>query len=221
MYSSHSNASVTWWSARASSSRTFVQSGSGRAAGRDGVTPAEGYSRRANSASSNSATSGQELKFASLARRNQSATADLPHPTARAICRQLSTPPTRCRRRTSLIFCIASLGCATPSLLFVKKGRRMAVYKGLRRFDRCRAVRPGAGHAGHQSDMPDSIPLEQRNRPPSHWNAVRHHSGMLSAIIPESCPSWRGTRSRRWIAILQSGLVLSAERAALPLGAQG
>jgi hypothetical protein len=70
------------------------------------------------------------------------------------------------------------------------------LYKGLRRFDRRRVVRPGAGHAGHQSGMPDSIPLLPRNRPPSHRNAVRHHSGMLSAIIPESCPSWPGTRNR-------------------------
>ena len=107
---------------------------------------------------------------------------------------------------------VAADSCATLSLLFVKKGRRMAVYKGLRRFDRCRAVRPGAGHAGHQSDMPDSIPLEQRNRPPSHWNAVRHHSGMLSAIIPESCPSWRGTRTRLGDLPPQSRLKASTNR---------
>lgn len=71
----------------------------------------------------------------------------------------------------------------------------MAENKGLRRFDRCRTLRSGQGHAGHQSGMPDSIPLQQRNRPASHRNAVRHHSGILSAISPESCPSWRGTRT--------------------------
>jgi hypothetical protein len=71
----------------------------------------------------------------------------------------------------------------------------MAVNKGLRRIGRSWALDPGAAHAGHQSGMPDSIPLQQRNRPPSQRNTVRHHSGMLSAISPESCPSWRGTRS--------------------------
>jgi hypothetical protein len=71
----------------------------------------------------------------------------------------------------------------------------MAVNKGLRRIGRSWALDPGAAHAGHQSGMPDSIPLQQRNRPPSQRNTVRHHSGMLSAISPESCPSWRGTRT--------------------------
>src|SRR6202040_998169 len=121
LYSSHSRASVIWWSARASSSRTFVQSGNGRVEERAGPATAVGYSRRDNSASSSPATSNQVLKFATFARRKQSATADFPHPTARANCRQLSTPPSRCRRRTSLIFCIASLGCATPSLLSGEK----------------------------------------------------------------------------------------------------
>ena len=73
----------------------------------------------------------------------------------------------------------------------------MAVYKGLRRFDRSQVLSPGAGHAGHQSGMVDSIPLHQRNRPPSDRNTVRHHSGMLSAISPESCPSWPGLRSNK------------------------
>jgi hypothetical protein len=71
----------------------------------------------------------------------------------------------------------------------------MAVNKGLRRIGRPWCPVPGAAHAGHQSGMPDSIPLQQRNRPPSQRNTVRHHSGMLSAISPESCPSWRGTRN--------------------------
>ena len=34
--------------------------------------------------------------------------------TAQLICRQLVTPPSRCRRSMSLILSIASLGCATP-----------------------------------------------------------------------------------------------------------
>jgi len=31
--------------------------------------------------------------------------------------------------------------------------------------------------------------------PPSAWNGVRHHSGMLSAISAERCPGWRGIRT--------------------------
>jgi hypothetical protein len=34
-----------------------------------------------------------------------------------------------------------------------------------------------------------------RKCPPSQRNTVRHHSGMLSAFRPESCPSWPGTRT--------------------------
>ena len=33
--------------------------------------------------------------------------------------------------------------------------------------------------------------------PPSAWNGVRHHSGMLSAIRAERCPGWRGIRNFR------------------------
>ena len=43
--------------------------------------------------------------------------------------------------------------------------------------------------------MPDTIPLEGQNCPAWRRNTVRHASGMLSAIIPESCPSWAGTRN--------------------------
>lgn len=43
--------------------------------------------------------------------------------------------------------------------------------------------------------MPDTIPLKGQNCPAWRQNTVRHASGMLSAIIPESCPSWAGTRS--------------------------
>jgi hypothetical protein len=56
----------------------------------------------------------------------------------------------------------------------------MAVYKGLRRFDRYRALRPGTGHAGHQSGMSDSIPPLRE--------IVRHATGTLSGITPECCP---------------------------------
>jgi hypothetical protein len=62
-------------------------SGSGRADGRDAVAPAAGYNRRDNSTSSSPATLAQSLRFATLARRKQSATVDFPHPAARANCR--------------------------------------------------------------------------------------------------------------------------------------
>jgi hypothetical protein len=71
----------------------------------------------------------------------------------------------------------------------------MTVNKGLRRFDRSRVLGPRAGHAGHQSGMPDSIPLPSAKCPPWHRNTVRHHSGMLSAISPEFCPSCPGLRN--------------------------
>jgi hypothetical protein len=43
--------------------------------------------------------------------------------------------------------------------------------------------------------MPDTIPLKGQNCPAWRRNTVRHASGVLSAIIPESCPSWAGTRN--------------------------
>jgi hypothetical protein len=43
--------------------------------------------------------------------------------------------------------------------------------------------------------MPDRVPLERHNRPPSARNRVRHPAGILSAIGPECCPAWPGTRS--------------------------
>jgi hypothetical protein len=32
--------------------------------------------------------------------------------------------------------------------------------------------------------------------PPSAWNSVRHHGGMMSAISAERCPRWRGIRTK-------------------------
>jgi hypothetical protein len=110
----------------------------------------------------------------------QSATADFPHPTALASRRQLSTPPSRCSLSTSLIFCIASLDCAIPSPLFVKKGRRMAVYRGLRRFDRAGWSVPGRL-------MLDTNPA-CRTAFRSDGKIVRHATGTLSSITPECCP---------------------------------
>src|SRR5271167_4890826 len=43
--------------------------------------------------------------------------------------------------------------------------------------------------------MPDSVPFEHQNRPASDRNAVRHVTGILSAMPPECCPSWSGTRN--------------------------
>lgn len=50
-------------------------------------------------------------------------------------------------------------------------------------------------HDGHRSDMADSIPLTPPNRSSSDRNSVRHASGRVSAITPESCPSWAGART--------------------------
>jgi hypothetical protein len=94
----------------------------------------------------------------------------------RANCRQLLTPPSRCSRSTSLIFCIASLGCATLRSFLVKKGRRMAVNKGLRRFDQLRAL--GSGPL-----MPDTNPA-CRTAFRSTSEIIRHPIGTLSAISP-------------------------------------
>jgi hypothetical protein len=41
-------------------------------------------------------------------------------------------------------------------------------------------------HAGQRSAITDNIPLERQNRPAPARNTVRHHTGILSAIIPES-----------------------------------
>jgi len=43
--------------------------------------------------------------------------------------------------------------------------------------------------------MADSIPLELPQWPSSGRNAVRHAVGTVSAITPESCPSWAGIRN--------------------------
>src|SRR5690606_24675821 len=42
--------------------------------------------------------------------------------------------------------------------------------------------------------MADTIPKRPKKCPPSNRNAVRHDAGTLSAISPESCPPWAGTR---------------------------
>jgi hypothetical protein len=69
------------------------------------------------------------------------------------------------------------------------------VNKGLRRLIPDRVVL-----AGH---MPDTIPRcrtafrsNTQNRPASDRNAVRHVIGILSAMPPERCPSWSGTRNK-------------------------
>lgn len=44
--------------------------------------------------------------------------------------------------------------------------------------------------------MADTIPERPQKCPPSDRNAVRHDAGTLSAIRPESCPPWTGTRNQ-------------------------
>jgi len=55
---------------------------------------------------------------------------------------------------------------------------------------------PRAGYRGQRSEiMADTLPLQRRNCPPSGRNIVRYAIGTVSAIAPESCPSWAGTRN--------------------------
>src|SRR5690606_5175002 len=182
---------------RASSSRTHTQSGSGRDFGRGAGFAVAGYSRCSSSSSSRLSTTSQLVSPAALARCRHSATAVLPQPVARAIRRQLDTPANRCKRSMSLIFRIASLCWATVSLL--GKRAKRGGEKGLRRdappAGGC--YRSRAGDRGQRSEiMADSVPLRPPKCPPSGRNTVRHAAGMVSAIGPESCPSWAGTRTR-------------------------
>lgn len=77
--------------------------------------------------------------------------------------------------------------------------------------------------------MPDTIPLEGQNCPAWRQNTVRHAAGMLSAIIPESCPSWAGTRIQRigetdlgtdgeWTAYLYESFISGMWRGTKPHG---
>jgi hypothetical protein len=68
---------------------------------------------------------------------------------------------------------------------FKQKGQRVTRKQRLtsKRLGCSGSFRP---HAGQRSAITDSIPLESQNRPASARNTVRHHTGMLSAIIPES-----------------------------------
>jgi hypothetical protein len=45
--------------------------------------------------------------------------------------------------------------------------------------------------------MPDSNPADWPKCPASARNAVRHATGTVSAITPESRPSWTGARNRK------------------------
>ncbi len=44
--------------------------------------------------------------------------------------------------------------------------------------------------------MADTLPAPRRNCPPSGRHTVRHATGTVSVIAPESCPSWAGIRNR-------------------------
>jgi hypothetical protein len=67
-------------------------------------------------------------------------------------------------------------------------------------------------HGGHCSGMADSIPLHPPKCPPSHRNGVRHAAGMLSAITPESCPSWAGARTTPKIVHVHPGILFTFRR---------
>ncbi|HSN80777.1 MAG TPA: hypothetical protein VLR44_10400 [Rhodoferax sp.] len=48
--------------------------------------------------------------------------------------------------------------------------------------------------------------------PPSPWNGVRDDAGMLSAISMESCPPWRGIRTKT-LARIQNGFIKMGSKA--------
>ena len=58
-----------------------------------------------------------------------------------------------------------------------------------------RAAYASLGHSEHH-----------RRCPRSDWNAVRHHSGTLSAITAECCPGWRGIRTSPIFVTDRSGV---------------
>src|SRR5690606_30686010 len=93
-------------------------------------------------------------------------------------------------RSKSLILRITSLGCATASLPFVKRAKGGGD-RGLA------SRRPFRGYADSVPAMTDTIPLIIQNCPASFRSTVRHAIGMLSAIRPESRPSWAGARTFR------------------------
>jgi hypothetical protein len=50
-------------------------------------------------------------------------------------------------------------------------------------------------HAGQRSGHGGQHSADPPNRPSSARTGVRHAAGMVSAITPESCPSWAGVRT--------------------------
>jgi hypothetical protein len=49
-------------------------------------------------------------------------------------------------------------------------------------------------HAGQRSGHGGQLSADPPHRPSSARTSVRHAAGMVSAITPESCPSWAGVR---------------------------
>src|SRR5690606_666278 len=100
-------------------------------------------------------------------------------------------------RSMSLIFRIASLCWATASLL--GKRAKGGGEKGLRRdappAGGTRQLNRAADGGQRSGAMTDTVPLWSSKCPPCGRNAVRHAAGMVSAIRPEYCPSWAGTRN--------------------------
>ncbi len=148
--------------------------------------PWVGYSRASNSPSFRAATTAQSVSPATRARPRQFETAALPHPTTRASCRRLLTPPATCSRRTSLSFASqASLG--PPHRSRCPKGRTVAVDKAC-----VESLRPGAARAP-QTCRTTFQPRRTAIRPAV--QSVRHPSGTVSVMPPESRPSWTGARN--------------------------
>jgi hypothetical protein len=175
----------------------LAQSGSGRRTVRGGAPPSRalGYSRFSSSPSSSSAIASQVVRPATAGpaqaiRYGRLATADgatqlatAAHSAHQVQAQQISK---------SLIFLTLSLSCAIPSLW--KKGRRVAVDKACVESPRAvTALVPEhagqrSGHGGQHSARPPNCPSSDRN-------GVPHAAGTVSAITPESCPSWAGARS--------------------------
>ena len=114
----------------------------------------------------------QSVSPQAFARLRHSCTAVRPQPTARAIWRERVTLPRKYSRKIVLDFDIASLFCATdlPPSDLTQKDERVAV------IEACVEVPRGVDY-GEIPGMTVSIPAGSES--------VRHHTGMLAAMVPE------------------------------------
>ena len=60
--------------------------------------------------------------------------------------------------------------------------------------------------------------IKMERCPPSAWNGVRDHCGMLSAIRAEGCPGWRGIRTGQYLSLFRSSVAASQRVFSAPRG---